>query len=441
MVTPCGLEPARSDDSPATRLRVAMLTETYPPEVNGVAVTVSHLVQGLLRHGHQVQLIRPRQGISDLPRTSGLLDQVLTRGLPIPRYPELKVGLPAHRRLAQLWSQNRPDIVHIATEGPLGWSALRTALRLGIPTVSEFRTNFHAYSRHYGIGVLQGRILGYLRSFHNRSGCTMVPTAALGRELASSGFDRLHVVARGVDTSLFNPSHRSIELRRSWGAQPDSLIVTAVGRLAPEKNLGLLVQAFQRIQQQAPSARLVLVGDGPARESLRKKLPDAIFAGKRLGDDLARHYASADLLLFPSVTETYGNVTPEAMASALGVVAFAYGAAGELIEHQQSGWLAPFAQDEAFIQTAVAAANDLRRLREVGRNAHQTAARMGWDRIISQVLAIYRSFVSVSQTHSFSSARPPHRAATIGYLPNINPRTTSSQLEAEATLSNRAPGL
>ncbi len=410
MVTQCGLEPASPDASPTTRLRVAMLTETYPPEINGVAVTVAHLVQGLLRHGHRVQLIRPRQGIHDLPQPPGMLDQVLTRGLPIPRYPELKVGLPAHRRLARLWSLNPPDIVHIATEGPLGWSALRTARRLGIPTVSEFRTNFHAYSQHYGIGVLQGRILGYLRSFHNRSGCTMVPTAALGRELATSGFDRLRVVARGVDTSLFNPSHRSNDLRTQWEAHPDSVVVTAVGRLAPEKNLGLLVHSFQHIRKLAPSARLVLVGDGPARESLRRKLPDAVFAGKRTGDDLARHYASADLLLFPSITETYGNVTPEAMASALGVVAFAYGAAGELIAHGRSGWLAPFSNDAAFIQTAASAARDLGRLREVGRHAHLTAANLGWDRIISQVLAIYRS---VSSHPEAPGSCPPFGSARL----------------------------
>jgi glycosyltransferase involved in cell wall biosynthesis len=406
MVTQCGLEIASLDGSPTTRLRVAMLTETYPPEINGVAVTVSHLVQGLLRHGHHVQLIRPRQGAADIPQPPGMLDQILTRGLPIPRYPELKVGLPAHRRLARLWRLNRPDIVHIATEGPLGWSALRTARRLGIPTVSEFRTNFHAYSRHYGIGMLQGRILGYLRSFHNRSGCTMVPTAALAGDLTNSGFDRLCVVARGVDTSLFNPSHRSAALRNQWGAHPDSLVVTAVGRLAPEKNLGLLVDAFQRIRQSAPTARLVLVGDGPARESLRKRLPDAIFAGKRIGNDLAQHYASADLLLFPSITETYGNVTPEAMASALGVVAFAYGAAGELIQHDHSGWLAPYSNDQAFIQAAASAALDIRRLREVGRNAHQAAANLGWDRIISQVLDIYRSVAAIPAPAS------NHRAAS-----------------------------
>jgi glycosyltransferase involved in cell wall biosynthesis len=410
MVTQCRPAPASPDDSPTQRLRVAMITETYPPEVNGVAVTVSHLVHGLLRHGHCVQLVRPRQGTNDIPQPLGSLDPILTRGLPIPRYPELKVGLPAHRRLAQLWRLHRPDIVHIATEGPLGWSALRTAGRLGIPTVSEFRTNFHAYSRHYGIGVFQGRILSYLRSFHNRTGCTMVPTATLGHELAASGFDRLRVVARGVDTSLFNPSHRSTELRSSWGASTDSLVVTAVGRLAPEKNLGLLVQSFQRIQQFTPSARLVLVGDGPSRESLRKRLPNAVFAGKRLGEDLGRHYASADLLLFPSVTETYGNVTPEAMASALGVVAFNYGAAGELIEHESSGWLAPFSNDDDFIQTAVSATRDITRLRKVGRQALRTAAGLGWDRIISQVLDIYRSIAPVPDTSrpSFAFPNPPH---------------------------------
>ena len=189
-------------------LRMALVSETYPPEVNGVAMTVARLVQGLRARGHQLQLVRPRQHRQDQAGANGL-DELLVRGLPIPRYPQLKMGLPATGTLLAQWRQRRPDVVHIATEGPLGWSALRAALRLGLPVTSDFRTNFHAYSQHYGIGWLERPIVGYLRGFHNRTQGTMVPTPVLQRELVRHGFENVSVVARGVDTRRFNPGWRS----------------------------------------------------------------------------------------------------------------------------------------------------------------------------------------------------------------------------------------
>jgi glycosyltransferase involved in cell wall biosynthesis len=160
-------------------LRLAVVTETYPPEINGVSMTIARFVEGLRTRGHDVQLVRPRQDRSDASADA----DVLMRGLPIPRYPHLKMGLPAKNALVKLWSLKRPDVVHIVTEGPLGWSALRAALKLKLPITSDFRTNFHAYSSHYGIGWLKKPIFGYLRKFHNRTLCTMVPTAALARDL------------------------------------------------------------------------------------------------------------------------------------------------------------------------------------------------------------------------------------------------------------------
>jgi glycosyltransferase involved in cell wall biosynthesis len=375
-------------DSRGGRLRVALVTETYPPEINGVAMTVARIVHGLAARGHQVDLVRPRQGSTDVPGQKAGVAELLTRGLPIPRYPELKVGLPARRRLERSWREARPDVVHLATEGPLGWSALRAARRLGVPVVSEFRTNFHAYSRHYGIGFLRQPIFGYLRGFHNRTACTMVPTAALARDLEATGFERLRVVARGVDTQLFDPARRSPELRASWGADSRTLVVIGVGRLAPEKNLGLLATAFGRIKAARPDAKLVLVGDGPARGAMQAQCPDAVFAGRRLGEDLATHYASADLLLFPSITETFGNVTLEGMASGLGVVAFGYGAAGEVIRSGDNGWTVPYGDEDAFLETAVAA-SEVATLGRLGSQARTDVCRLGWDQIVGQIETHY----------------------------------------------------
>lgn len=379
------------------RLRIAVVTETWPPEVNGVAMTLARLVQGLRERQHDLQLIRPRQTAGDAaasPDGATGWHEVLLRGLPIPRYPHLKMGVPSKRRLAELWALQRPDVVHIATEGPLGWSALQAANLLKLPVVSDFRTNFHAYSQHYGIGWLRKPIVGYLRKFHNRTHCTMVPTDALRRDLAAAGFENLRVVARGVDTRQFNPLRRSASLRAQWGAGAGTRVVTCVGRLAPEKNLGLLVEAFRAMRQIDPALRLVWVGDGPSREALRTACPEAVFAGTRSGEDLAAHYASADLFLFPSLTETFGNVVPEALASGLAVLAFDCAAAGQLIRCGDDGLLAPPDRPEAFIAAARQLAADPALGTRLGRQGCAAAQRLGWEHIVGRVEAEYAAAVS-----------------------------------------------
>ncbi len=391
-------DPILVDDFvPARRsLRVALVTETYPPEVNGVAATIARVVEGLHARGHQLQLVRPRQDSAQAPGDEERFVEVLLRGLPIPRYPQLKMGLPSRRALIRLWTQHRPDIVHIVTEGPLGWSALQAAAHLRLPVVSDFRTNFHAYSRHYGVGWLRTPVMAYLRKFHNRTACTMVPTEALKSELAAAGFRGLRVVARGVDTQRFTPERRSQALRDSWHARPDTLVVLCVGRLAAEKNLGVLIDAVQAMRDElrgpdplVPQLRLVLVGDGPERQRLQQRCPDGIFAGVRHGDDLAAHYASADVFLFPSTTETFGNVVPEAMASGLAVVAYDHAAAGQIIRHGQNGLLARFDDAPEFCRVARRIAGDWPLVRELGAQARTTASRMDWGRIVETIEAEY----------------------------------------------------
>lgn len=369
-------------------MRIACVTETYPPEVNGVSLTVARMVEGLQQRNHDVQLLRPRQNREQLAGQGDRFHEVLLRGMPIPRYPSLRMGVPSKRTLVRLWTLQRPDVVHIATEGPLGWSALQAALHLKLPVCSDFRTNFHTYTQHYGVGWLRKPIMAYLRKFHNRTLCTMVPTEALRRELASEGFQRLEVVTRGVDTRQFAPSRRSAELRASWGADDDTLVVCCVGRLAREKNLEVLLEAFRAIEQRVPQARLVLVGSGPLQDELRAACPGAIFTGQRRGEDLAAHYASADLFLFPSTTETFGNVTTEAMASGLPVVAFDYAAAAQVIADGEQGVRVPFADPKAFVDAAVALAFDPARRERLGRAARERALQLDWEAIVQRFEAV-----------------------------------------------------
>lgn len=358
-----------------------MVTETFPPEVNGVAMTMGRMVAGLRERHHRIQLIRPRQHPADAAVKAPGLQEVLVPGLPIPRYDTLRMGLPAGGALEQLWRRDRPDVVHVATEGPLGWSAVAAARRLGIAVASDFHTNFQSYSGHYGLGWLRRPIEAYLRHFHNRARVTLVPTDQLRGELVAAGFRHVAVLSRGVDTALFHPGRRDTALRQSWGVAPGGRAVLVVGRLAAEKNLELAVSAFAAMRAIDPSLRLVLVGDGPQRESLRRRCPDAVLAGTRTGEDLARHYASADLFLFPSLTETFGNVTLEAMASGLAVVAFDCAAARAHFRDGINGLLVPMADAARFEQRAAELASSPEWAVNLGCQARSTAKTLDWERI------------------------------------------------------------
>ncbi|MBW8847321.1 MAG: glycosyltransferase family 1 protein [Burkholderiales bacterium] len=399
MNTPSDTDDILVNELPAPRhsRRLAVVTETYPPEVNGVAMSMARVVDGLNRRNHDVQLIRPRQPakMAAAPLSAKpTVDEVLTKGLPVPLYPNLRMGVPSKRALVKLWSLRRPDVVHIATEGPLGWSALQAAQHLSLPVTSDYRTNFHAYGKHYRLGLLSKPIMGYLRKFHNRCDATMVPTEAMRALLADRGFERLNVVGRGVDAQRFDPARRSAAMRESWGAGPGDLVLGYVGRLAPEKNLGVVLAAYEAVKAIQPRARLVLVGDGPMRAELAARAPDAVFAGQRSGDDLAAHYAGLDLFLFASLTETFGNVTTEAMASGCAVVAFESAAAGELIRSGVNGWLAGQGKEEAFVAAARVAAFDAVARRAVAEAARATARRLDWGDITARFESVLEGAIA-----------------------------------------------
>lgn len=388
-------------------LRVAVVSETWPPEINGVAATMHRLAIELRQQGHAIQVIRPRQpadavqGAHDKP-----FDETLTRGLPIPAYPHLRMGLPAKRLLTNMWGQHRPDIIHVATEGPLGWSAMQAARTLKIPVSSDFRTNFHQYSRHYGAGRFTEIVATYLRKFHNLTHFTTVPTDKLRRELEALGFERLRVLSRGIDVNRFSPEHRSDCLRNQWGVALDDRVYLYVGRLAPEKNPGLLARAWKVISSRDERARLVIVGDGPAAAMYRQSLPQAVFVGPQMGHELAVHYASADVFLFPSTTETYGNVVPEAMASGLMGLTFDYAASSELVVHDHNGWIASYASEAHYLtlagELALMPAEQLSHQRQQARATMQSR---GWDVIGQQIEQWWRDQIT-SQPHWLNAQLP-----------------------------------
>jgi glycosyltransferase involved in cell wall biosynthesis len=368
-------------------MRVALVTETFPPEVNGVAMTLHRLVTGLVDRGHRVEVIRPRQHKADEPRDHGNLVELTVPGLPLPRYDGLHVGLPAKSRLLRRWRTQAPEVVHIATEGPLGITALWAARKLGIPCTSSFHTNFHQYGRHYGYGLLARGVLSYLRHVHNRTCCTMAPSDDICTTLRGDGFQNVMLLARGVDSELYSPTRRSDALRQQWGLGPADLVAIYVGRVAGEKNIPLAIEAFEAMKCRLPAgtgSRLVIVGDGPARPGLEARHPEHVYAGMKRGDELATHYASGDVFLFPSTTETFGNVVTEAMASGLCVVAYDYAAPQQFIRTGENGVTAAFGDAAGFIAAAERVAADPPAARRMGEAARQTVAALSWHAVIDR---------------------------------------------------------
>lgn len=359
-------------------MRVLIVTDTFPPDINGVARTLSTLGEGLERRGHGVAVVTTVEA----PGPGGLPRHVMY-STPLPGYPGLRLGFASSRQMLEVFDEFHPDVLYVATETLMGVAAIRAAGKRGIPVVSGFHTNFQTYLEDYHLPGMEALAQGVLRSIHNHTARTLTPSADTAGMLESWGIQNVGVMGRGVDTALFDPARRSAALRQEWGADASTPVVIYVGRIAAEKNLDLVVRAFAAFAKVQPSARMVFVGDGPRLEALKEQCPQFLYAGARTGEDLAAHYASADVFLFPSITETFGNVVLEAMSAGLGVVGFDYAAPRLLIRSGENGWLAPFNDEKVFLDQAAVAAegwNDSA-LREAAR---QTAFDLGWERVIAQ---------------------------------------------------------
>jgi glycosyltransferase involved in cell wall biosynthesis len=379
---------------PARRsLRLVLVTETFPPEINGVARTLGRWVDTLRARGHTVRVIHPRR-----PGEPAGVD--LIYGMALPFYQEVRIGIAGPRRLAAMLRRLRPNLVHIATEGPLGWSALVASRRLGVPVASSFHTNFDHYAGHYGFLGVQKIALAYLRWFHNRTRVTLVPSRATQARLLADGVVRVEIWSRGVDATVFNPAHRDAELRRSLGLTPDDPLLLYVGRLAPEKNLGALLKAFAQLRAALPAGasdrlRLALVGGGPEAAVLaRASQPGVYVAGEQRGLVLSRWYASADVFAFPSLSETFGNVILEAQASGLPVVAFDCPGPNERVTPEADGLLVPMGGE---FMPALRRLCEDRAVRErFGRAARKKAERQDWKPIFDELEGRYLALASTT---------------------------------------------
>ena len=254
------------------------------------------------------------------------------------------------------------------------------------------------------VKALQPAAMSYLRHIHSRAHATMAPSQEVIDMLQREGIQHTHLLGRGVDTQLFNPARRNVLLRRSWGAGEHDIVAMYVGRLAAEKNLPVVIQTYQTMRIVRPNTKLVFVGDGPELPRLQREFPQGIFAGMRVREQLAEHYASADVFLFPSTTETYGNVTVEAMASGLAVIAYDYAAARQHIRHSINGLKAPFDATDEFIKLAIGLAPHTARIRALGAAARVTTEKLDWSCIVTEFEQALLGLIDAQPLHSLATA-------------------------------------
>jgi len=361
-------------------VRITLVTETFYPQVNGVSRTLGQLVRVLKEAGDAVQLIHPDYG----EPAAGEHDR-LVRSFNLPFYRELYLPLPPFGRAGKAIDAFAPDVVHIATEATLGLAILRHARRRNLPVVSSFHTNFDQYADHYHVGWAKGPIWRYLRWFHNRTRETYVPSRASIAELETRGFERLVLWPRGVDADNFRPDRPGrAAVRAALGFGPEDVVIGHVSRIAAEKNVAYLGAALLRVVAARPGARMLIVGDGPARPALEATLGGAArFVGYRSGADLADHYAAADVFAFASLTETFGNVILEAMASGLPVVAVRAGGPGDTVRPGATGLLVdPAAPPDAFAAHLIDLIDHPDRRRRMAEAARAYARSQTWEAIM-----------------------------------------------------------
>lgn len=370
-----------SDSLPPDRpLHIEVVTDTYVPDINGVALSLGRLCKGLRERGHRVEVIRSGRGDDG---------EHSVPWWPLPGYWEIKVGQPLPGYFRRRWTENRPDVIYVAIETPLGFSATSAALRLGIPVVGGFHTNFREYLLKYGMRRFAEKVWAYQKWFHNRLAITLVPSPDARRHLIDSGIHRVGVLGRGVDTGLFRPDRRDLALRESWGARGDAPVAIVVGRVSSEKNIGLAIRAFERMRLIRPDVVCVVVGDGPVRSKLERDHPDVRFIGYQTGERLAACYASADVMLFPSETETFGNVLLEGMASGLAVLSYDYAAAAWHCVHGENALKVPKTDESAFLACAENLLDAQLRQR-LGSAARLTAGTLGWPSVVAEMERHFR---------------------------------------------------
>ncbi len=370
-------------------MRIALVTESFLPDVNGVANSVVRTAEHLLRQGHEPLVIAPQPPPAvRSDRISVPYPVVRIPSVPMPGYPQIRLGLPTPAMTAAL-RMHGAQLVHLASPFVLGAWGLAAARSLRLPTVAVYQTDVAAYARAYRVSMTEGTAWRWIRTVHNLASRTLVPSSDSAAALTAHGVQRVHLWRRGIDDLRFHPRHRSAGIRRAL-APNGELLVGFVGRLAVEKQIDLLAETSR-----LPGVRLVIVGDGPAASSLRKALPAATFLGVRHGAQLARLYASFDIFAHTGPYETFGQAVQEAMASGLPVVAPRAGGPVDLVAHGRTGYLVPPFEASGFTAAIRDLAGDPDRRAQFGAAGRAAIAGRTWFAVGEELIAHYEAAFAV----------------------------------------------
>lgn len=373
-------------------MRIAIFSEVYWPMISGVGVTLRRLADSLLDRGHAVRVYSASYA---LPETGDRPEVRRSASRPFFLYPDVQWAFPRHRPLLADARRFQPDVVHLATEFAMGYAGTRVARQLGVPMVASAHTDYEQYASRYRVDWAVRAGWRYLRWFYSQADTVLCPTRIYERHLHERGVTHTGIWSRGVDAEGFHPGFRSNAYRAALGAKGDDPVITYIGRLAREKNLELLLGAWALIRVRYPAARLVLVGQGPLQgEIARRDLPNVHLTGLLTGRDLAEAYASADVFAFPSVTETFGNVLLEAMASGLPTVAAASGGVLDFAEHNRNAWLVEPDSITAMADGVTRLLGDPALCRTLVDGGLATARSRSWDQVDDRLLEDYARVVA-----------------------------------------------
>lgn len=387
--------------------RIALFTGAYNHIADGVSLTLNRLVSYLERSKTEVLVFAPT--VSDPPVDhAGTL--VPVPSIPVPGRSEYRISLGLSPAAKQQLIDFQPTLFHIATPDLLGYRALKMAQRWNVPAVASYHTHFSSYLKYYGFGAFESAMWKYLASFYEQCEHIYVPSPSMADVLSDHGItDGLRLWARGVDTSRFNPALRSLEWRRGHGVRDDEVLISFIGRLVWEKGLRVYADVIEGLQQRGIPHRSMIVGDGPALGELVERLPDTVFTGYLGGTELSRAYASSDLFLFPSDTETFGNVTLEAMASGLPTVCADATGSRTLVDHGETGLLVPPGDSAAFLEAVHHLVDDAHERRRMGIGALRRARQFEWDTILSRMLRFYDEVLNPHLADSGDGTSTPAR--------------------------------
>ncbi|MEY9840296.1 glycosyltransferase family 4 protein [Streptacidiphilus sp. EB103A] len=396
-------------------MRVAIVTESFPPDINGVAHSVLRTAEHLVRRGHQPLVIAPAPAVPlNAPDPCPV---VRVPALPLPGYPQVRLALPS-RRLEQLIAGHRPDIVHLASPFVLGARAMAAADRLGIPAVAVYQTDLAGYARAYRAGSGLGEAAAWrrIRAVHGAAARTLAPSTPAAQDLTAHGVPRVRLWPRGVDSVRFHPRHRDQALHSTLAPEGE-VLVGYVGRLAPEKRVDLLSGVCA-----LPGVKLVVVGEGPSEPALRQTLPGAVFLGRREGDELAAVFASLDVFVHTGPMETFCQTIQEAMASGVAVVGPAVGGPLDLVAHRRTGLLVQPRDVRAVTEAVAALAADPALRERYGAQARREVADRTWESVGDQLLDHYQEVLTpaaatAAATVTATAAVVGPAAAALGAVP------------------------